>query len=573
MASKKPGKAPKKPAKAAKKGKKGGKGKAKRPELLVHLEVLQNGATLTKTTVPLRRSGSLTLTSSGDGPLALPHYPLPEGRLEFLRFSGDRITLVVDYKWEGFCTSKGELVNITRGDRGQRTLVLHKGDYASITYDNLRLLIKLAPPVKPEPERHGTARAYRRNFFAHFFPTQHERLAALVAAGLAGALVGGALIGLLARKSSRPHELADINEEYVLPFIAPDHLRYAPEALQSHLDRRQEVRNVLDYYDSVTDVLMSWPAPHASYLFPTTVDLYRDLHAEAEATIAAKTERQAVVDQAQKAKSDVAVLTIPAVLGETMAGSMLRVVDKIGIMEEGFRLNLEARRKMLGPDGAAYIWENYKNPVPKASADEKAVQALGSALRAPSDEQMMYAEAEALAQRAHRKQAPIERAEEAEQKILTPRTAAPVGLPDGVTYASFAPDVDFHEADGKFALLVGSPLGTHPAAKGPRPAKEPLVGEIEPALIERYIKENRFQLQLCYELALRRNEGAAGTMEWRWRIDSRGVISDVALVSSSIEDQRMTECVRRKISQWRFPRPRRGSVEVSYPFEFAPAKG
>jgi hypothetical protein len=35
----------------------------------------------------------------------------------------------------------------------------------------------------------------------------------------------------------------------------------------------------------------------------------------------------------------------------------------------------------------------------------------------------------------------------------------------------------------------------------------------------------------------------------------------------------MEGCIRRKIATWRFPRPRRGAVEVSYPFEFAPSKG
>ena len=101
----------------------------------------------------------------------------------------------------------------------------------------------------------------------------------------------------------------------------------------------------------------------------------------------------------------------------------------------------------------------------------------------------------------------------------------------------------------------------------------PLHLTFDPNVVESFIRENKYQLQLCYELALRRNEVASGTMEWRWRIDSRGFISDVALLSSGIKDQRMATCIRQKISTWRFPRPRRGSVEVSYPFEFSPAKG
>jgi hypothetical protein len=64
----------------------------------------------------------MALTSGGDGELALPHYPLPRGKLTFLRRAGAGVTLIVDHQWEGFCTSKGELVHITRGDRGRQQL-------------------------------------------------------------------------------------------------------------------------------------------------------------------------------------------------------------------------------------------------------------------------------------------------------------------------------------------------------------------------------------------------------------------------------------------------------------------
>jgi hypothetical protein len=178
----------------------------------------------------------------------------------------------------------------------------------------------------------------------------------------------------------------------------------------------------------------------------------------------------------------------------------------------------------------------------------------------------MYLEAKDFATRAR----VLQKRQLPHDSTLTPLNAAPLGLPDGSKYASFLGDIDFFLADEKLLQLQASEWG---APRKPAKSKEALVGEIDPALIERYIKQNRYQLQLCYELALRRNEAASGTMEWRWRIDSRGVISDVALVASAIKDQSMIQCIQRKISAWSFPRPRRGSVEVSYPFEFSPSKG
>ena len=102
--------------------------------------------------------------------------------------------------------------------------------------------------------------------------------------------------------------------------------------------------------------------------------------------------------------------------------------------------------------------------------------------------------------------------------------------------------------------------------------KEPLVGELDPKLIEKIVNKNRFELQLCFELALRRNREVSGTMKWQWRLDSRGKISNLTLVSSSITDPVMKNCVRKKIAGWKFPRPRRGSVEITYPFYFKPAR-
>ena len=91
--------------------------------------------------------------------------------------------------------------------------------------------------------------------------------------------------------------------------------------------------------------------------------------------------------------------------------------------------------------------------------------------------------------------------------------------------------------------------------------------------IRDYIEGNRYQLKLCYDVALRRDHAAQGTMEWSFRIDTRGQIYEIALISSTIKDEKMAQCIRQKLSKWRFPRPRHGSVEIRYPFQFAPAKG
>jgi hypothetical protein len=552
------------------------RGASKMTGLDLHIEVLQNGATLVHKVKPLGRVGTLALTSASDGEFALPHYPIPQGKLEFLKRSGSGVTLIVDHQWEGFCTSKGELVHIERGDRGRQQLPLYKGDYASITHDDLRIMVKLIPHKKAKKAVgvKGTDARYRKGLVNLFFPTVEEKRGILLAALMALIILGGAGLGLKRRPVHRPAQLDQIGEPFMLPFIAPKHLETGPEALQENLDRRQNARSVLEYYQSFTAALMGWPHVDARLLLPTTIELYRDLHAAARAVASEKMRLQQEVDRLQGMKSDASVFPVPAVIGETMAGSMLRVIDKIDVMHAGLDKNLAAKREIIQtfPKDPEYSYEEYRN---LSKVDDKAQEYLSQIRpwQKFTDEEMMYAEAATLSKRAERVQRRMLRNKQASD-MLSPDELPPIEIPAGAKFASFVGDVDMMELDEKIYQLQGSEYGV-PQKVGPSAAiiKEPLVGQIDPKVVESFIRENKYQLQLCYELALRRNEGAAGTMEWRWRIDSRGSISDVALLSSSINDPRMATCIRQKISTWRFPRPRRGSVEVSYPFEFAPAKG
>ena len=103
--------------------------------------------------------------------------------------------------------------------------------------------------------------------------------------------------------------------------------------------------------------------------------------------------------------------------------------------------------------------------------------------------------------------------------------------------------------------------------------QEPLIGQINQVYIEKAIKKNRFQLNLCYELALRRNQKLRGVMHWVWRVNTLGKVSEISLVKSSLRDRQMINCIRRKVASWHFPRPKKGSIKISHSFEFEPQGG
>lgn len=548
-------------------------------KLYAHVAVLQNGEPLAGESRKLGRHGTISITSGDRGKLAIPHYPLPDGVLDLIEMDQGRARLIVDAKWEGFCTSGGELMNLERNDRGRREVELGRGDYASIGRDDLRVMVRVDERPhrrsfdQEEPVR-ALARSWRRSMIAHFFPSVEERRSLAIATFAAIVIVGCFAAGLAMRPRGKPKSIEDIKDEYMIAFVAPEHLESAPETLQDHLDRSHFIRSVLVFYQAFTGLLVGAPRYDADLLLPTSVRLYEEVNAAAADALAAKKRKQEEIDGEQARLKDVAVLSVPSVLGESVSGRMQRALDKIGIMQQAMALNLEARREIV-PNFRAddpYDYDNYRD-APKSS--KRGISKVPDALKAirvwkqSTDEEAMYLEAKGFAAKAKLLQT-RSLARGAADSTLTPRSLDPLGLPDGSKYASFLSNIDFFLADEKLLQLQASEWG---APRKPAKSKEPLVGEIDPSLVERYIKQNRYQLQLCYELALRRNEAASGTMEWRWRIDSRGVISDVALVASAIKDQSMIQCIQRKISTWRFPRPRRGSVEVSYPFEFSPSKG
>ena len=62
-------------------------------------------------------------------------------------------------------------------------------------------------------------------------------------------------------------------------------------------------------------------------------------------------------------------------------------------------------------------------------------------------------------------------------------------------------------------------------------------------------------------------------MEWKWQIDTKGQLSQLSLMKSTLDDQELIQCVRQKIATWKFPKPKGGNVVIRYPFEFTKDKG
>src|SRR5690606_4655894 len=239
--------------------------------------------------------------------------------------------------WEGFCTSGGELVNIGQSDRGRRIAQLEPGDYGSISRGDLRILFKIAPLRKTLEKTKRMPRSYRQSIFTGFIRGSSEKAAALAAVMFLAIGFRGVVSGFYYRGYHKPTKIDHLADNYVVPFVSADHLLHSPEALQGSLDRRDYLRSTMAFYRSLTSVMMGWSGFDNRHVFPSTAELYRDLYRAVGEKIRDFREQQANMNQ-KVLNREQSVLSIPAVVGESQAGSILRLIDKMDLAHQSYAM-------------------------------------------------------------------------------------------------------------------------------------------------------------------------------------------------------------------------------------------
>jgi hypothetical protein len=94
-------------------------------------------------------------------------------------------------------------------------------------------------------------------------------------------------------------------------------------------------------------------------------------------------------------------------------------------------------------------------------------------------------------------------------------------------------------------------------------------GDLDKAIIRRYIKRNIQKITYCYEKQLLAKPGLSGTVQTQFFITPNG---NVATASGTGVDPEVANCVADVIHGIEFPKPKGGGgVQVNYPFTFRPA--
>jgi hypothetical protein len=483
--------------------------------------------------------------------------------------------LNADIPWNGIIIHNNNTSIIDARRRGRKNLLLKPGCFASIKYESISIAIRVGGDLQTEQVRDVSAK-YRGPFMGLIADTNHEQKSlglGLIASAL---LIGAVALGLKKAPTWRPESMAEIKQDFRLPFISPHHFASGPNIIQDKLDRFEFVDSVASFYRDLTYTLTdATSTDEKSMIAESTRLAYQEYFRDQGFELA---RRDAV---SEKLTSDIKsngalVLALPAVRGESLDAKALRVLDKISIVAENAQALIDMRittaesfKKDPGYD--------YATGESNSGLDSMAefTKALGAGYRGvPPDEEHQAMQAKDLSAKATALQVALFGADHlavGPQSCCTP----PVGLKAGVTPASYTPMPRFALSDQNIEELKTSTWGTPaPASENKISSiREPIAGIIDETALEKAIASGRFQLKLCFELALRRNQAATGTMEWQWRIDTRGEISALALTKSTLKDDELVHCVRSRIAKWKLPKPKGGSVEVRYPFEFVRDKG
>lgn len=101
------------------------------------------------------------------------------------------------------------------------------------------------------------------------------------------------------------------------------------------------------------------------------------------------------------------------------------------------------------------------------------------------------------------------------------------------------------------------------------PGTPEIRGQLDREIIQRVIRQHRREVRTCYESQLQANPDLSGRVIVAFVIDPTGAVAGADIGSSTLGNSAVEQCLRTRVTRWRFPEPRGGGiVRVSYPFVF-----
>ncbi|MEZ4744126.1 MAG: AgmX/PglI C-terminal domain-containing protein [Bdellovibrionota bacterium] len=531
----------------------------------IKIKILQNGHPIAECDKTLKRNLNISITSNYTGDLSIPLYPLVSNINLFKEKKGI-LYLNIEQPWSGLVTSKGDPLHLDEKKRSSKQIPLRLNDYGSIYLRDLRVLFRIVAKKKKSKTTTKKIKGYKSKISDNFFANHLEAKGFSVAFFIACICLASFIFILFNFHKDKPKEFSSLSKTYTIPFINYGHLKLAPEALQNNIDRQNMIKSTIDYYNALTEVLIGWDEVEQSELVhKSTIDRYKKIYDLYHDQIQKAYKNQEQKNKKQLSDEAKGTMFIPSVAGSSFTQKLLGLNNRLENIHLALQTRYENRRRIaeIFPKDEPYDWTNYQqiNNNKRTFANE--ILSKIRVFDGLTNEEHMYAVANNLAAEAQEIQDILFNKEE---YLTDTNVIKEIKISNEISYASFINSSEALIRDSKIGKINASKFNTvHKQI-----IKEPLIGKIDPSLIQNTVKEKQFELQICYNLALRRNHRTQGEMSWQWRIDTRGHISDLTLKTSTINDSKMIDCIRRKMAQWKFPRPKRGSVEVTHSFQFSP---
>ncbi|MCK6509105.1 AgmX/PglI C-terminal domain-containing protein [Myxococcota bacterium] len=101
----------------------------------------------------------------------------------------------------------------------------------------------------------------------------------------------------------------------------------------------------------------------------------------------------------------------------------------------------------------------------------------------------------------------------------------------------------------------------------------PLIfGSLDKEIIRRVINNNRSRIKYCYEKELNKYPKLQGKIKVFFQIEGNGMVSTSSVKETTMNNERVEECLAQRVKNMRFPAPKGGGiVQVNYPFFFKPS--
>lgn len=543
----------------------------KRSDFEFTVKVLQNGSEVASLCKPLG-SWSVGISNLMGSRFTVPHYRIPRDSLRFVGHTG-HVSVTIEGPWSGLIQTKKKLYHGNPAAHEPTLIDLSPGDLGAMQFHGLDVIWKFAKPALPKKIKLSSK--YRGSFFTFLSGWFPHPMATSWAIVLSMLIVGGVSAGFLARKDFRPTHLSELPPNFTLAMIAPENLKTLPEALNEKLQASNYIGQTILYYESLVQMEFGEAITASQLLYPSSISLAREKLAAREEEIAHQMAEMSNLDQASANDPNKAKIALSASLPYPLSQQLFALNDKVHNYQVSLQELLDHRKlaaRQYGSD-KPYDYSEYFNGKQKSQLGAATKSMEPSELSKIkieglySEEEKIYLVADNLAARAEKIQEHRRKSKNSAGEAL--RKSLVIFNPNELPLA-MSPDSFAMVSEDMLNSLRGTTFGQK--AKPVR-TEEIATGIIDPNAVESIIAENQFRLRLCFEAALRRNQNAKGSMQWRWRIDTGGRPQNLQLVFTSIEDQTMVRCIRNVMLTWVFPQPKNGSVLVNRSFEFQAEAG